>query len=207
MIRNIVFGGCSLTWGQSLHYHSGYRDLYIPPDGIFDGNKLNHRHYQYILDNRFATKVSDYFGRKSIVRAENGGENCQIVNIVDEFTNENTDVIIIQTTAFSRCKDKSITEQIDLFLNLLKKYEKNIIIKFIHWDIPIEFLPKEILDKTIFFNDKHSFWDLLMHKDSKYSIEYSFGIPDKHFNQDGHDLIANTIIKELEPLIKKPRYE
>lgn len=207
MIRNIVFGGCSLTWGQSLHYYGYFKDAPLPKDGIFDLDKIKINHYQYIIDNRFATKVADYFGRKSIVRAMNGGDNCIIANLVNEKVNEFTDAIIIQTTAFSRCKKKTIEEQMNMYLDIIEKYENtNIVIKFFHWDVPIEFIPQKILDKTIFFDDDHSFWNLLMGPKSIYTIEKTFGIPDFHFNQRGHDLIAKILIKELEPLLTKPIY-
>jgi hypothetical protein len=208
LIRNIVFGGCSLTWGQSLHYYGYFKDALPNKDGSFDFNKLKINHYQYIVDNRFATKVADYFGKKPIVRAMNGGNNCIISDLVKEKVNKFTDAIIIQTTAFTRCKKKTIEEQMQMYLDIIEKYKNtDIVIKFFHWDIPIEFIPKQILEKTIFFNGDHSFYNLLMGPESIYTIEKTFGIPDFHFNQRGHDLIANILIKELEPIIKKPIYE
>lgn len=207
MIRNIIFGGCSLTWGQSLHYHSKYTDDEHPRDGKFYSDKIKHHHYQYMVDNRFTTKVADYFGRKPIVRAMNGGDNCLIVNLINEWVNDYTDAIIIQTTGFGRCKTKTIYEQMQLFLEIIKKYEKKgIIIRFLHWDIDIEFIPNEILKRTIYFEKDHSFWNLLMDKESKYTIEYTFNVPDKHLNQSGHNLFTEKIIKELDKFIKKPIY-
>jgi len=207
LIRNIIFGGCSLTWGQSLHYESGYKDVVINQNGFFDSDSLKHRHYQYMIDNRFATKVADYFGRKSIVRAMNGGDNCIIANLVNKKVNDFTDAIIIQTTSFSRC-NKSIEQQFDGFLDIIKKYEhKGILVRFIHLDIPIELIPNEILERTIYFGQSHSFYNLLMDKNSKYSIEYTFKVPDNHFNQDGHNLVSSTLIENLISLLKKPIYK
>ena len=206
MIRNIIFGGCSITWGQSLHYYGYFEDALPDKNGFFDINKIKINHYQFIVDNRFTTSVADYFGRKPIVRAMNGGNNCLICETIEENVNEYTDAIIIQTTAFSRCS-KTIKEQMEMFVDIIEKYEKNgIVIKFFHWDAPLEFIPQQILDRTIYFNDSHSFWDLLMNPESIYSIEHSFSVPDRHFNKEGHELIKNILISELKPLLKLPNY-
>ena len=80
MIRNIVFAGCSFTWGQSLHFfqYGDGSDNIHPLDGNYYENKLLPHHYQYNVDNRFPTIVSDYFGRKPIVEANNGGSTESI---------------------------------------------------------------------------------------------------------------------------------
>ena len=82
MIRNIVFAGCSFTWGQSLHFfeYGENSDNIHPLDGQYYQNKLLPHHYQYNVDNRFPTIVSDYFGRKPIVDANNGGSTESICN-------------------------------------------------------------------------------------------------------------------------------
>ena len=50
MIRNIVFAGCSFTWGQSLHFFAyGDESHNIHPlDGNYYENKLLPHHYQYM---------------------------------------------------------------------------------------------------------------------------------------------------------------
>jgi len=207
VIRNIVFGGCSITWGQSLHYHANFNDDIHPRDGFFYEDLIKSWHYQYMVDNRFSTKVADYFGRKAIVNARNGGSNLQISEGIWNNVNEYTDLILIQTTNFSRGNNK-IKEQIDSFLDIIEKFEKkNILVRFIHWDIKYINFPEKILDRTIYINNEISFSNLIFNKKSKLTIKYSFGFEDYHFNQQGHDFMASEIIKYLSDYLEIPKYK
>jgi hypothetical protein len=214
MIRNIVFGGCSFTWGQSLHYHANFDDDIHPRDGLFYKDLIKNRHYQYMVDNRFSTRVADYFGRKPKVWAINGGDNCSICRNVLELIDENTDCIIIQTTSIHRCMEPEIDRpsdfngQMECFLNIIREYEpKGIIVRFIHFDLEFENVPKEIFDRTIKIKNQPTFYDLLMQDDSKYTIKHTFNCLDSHFNMDGHILITNHLIKHLSKYLEIPKYK
>ena len=138
MIRNIVFAGCSFTWGQSLHFfaYGDESDNIHPLDGNYYENKLLPHHYQYNVDKRFPTIVSDYFGRKPIVEANNGGSTESIYKTMGKI-NEYTDAVIVQTTQFHRSLETgiSLTKQVSMLESIVDICEKKgLILRFIHWD-------------------------------------------------------------------------
>lgn len=232
MIRNIVFGGCSYTWGQSLHFYGNFNDDEHPKDGCYYSNKLLPHHYQYNVDHRFATIVSDFFGRKPIVCATNGNNNELIVKFIEKSINEYTDLVIFQSTAWTRCyewlggKNGGIKNQVILMDNLIDFCEsKNILIRFIHLDVDScilgvddtfkegeNLLTQKIIDRTILIDERKSFYHLternIVGERPKYTVwgDYEYQPPDKHFNKLGHEYIANILIKHLEKIIKKPEY-
>ena len=103
MIRNIVFGGCSYTWGQSLHhFHSEEPPTPEQSGAHFYGDSLKYWEYQDNVNRRFSTRVADYFCRKPIFDTMNGGSNLSINKHILESVDEFTDLIFVQTTNFSR---------------------------------------------------------------------------------------------------------
>jgi len=164
MIRKILFTGCSFTWGQSLFYHGNFEDDIHPRDSQYYVNKILPHHYQYQVDNRFATQVADYFGRKPIVNARNGGDNWNIA--LQSVGDEMTDFVIVQTTAYNRSMEsqgKSVKEQLQKFEEIIDNNEKNNIpVRFIHYgDLEEKEVPKKILDRTIYILGKYSFWEMI----------------------------------------------
>jgi hypothetical protein len=130
---NIVFGGCSYTWGQSLWYHGNFEKDIHPIDGMFYSNKICDECMEYMIKNRFATQVANHFNREPKVRATNGGSNTEIIEFCKNAVDSNTELIIIQTTHFTRSPN-TINEQIKSFENFVYEMEsKNIPVRFIHW--------------------------------------------------------------------------
>ena len=204
MIKNILFAGCSFTWGQSLHYYGGFNDDDHPKDGFYYENRLRPHHYQFNVDNRFATIVADNLSMKPKVRSRNGASNWHLWEFVYQNLDENTKVVIIQTTSLMRCIDRySFEEQFEKFDELIDFVEnKGVIIRFIHFDLEDFIIPPKILDRTIFINGNHSFINLIMKDGTQPYGEYCIWSEfkesnDTHFNIKGHKLIAEHIIEDL----------
>jgi len=216
MISKILFAGCSYTWGQSLHYCGNFPDDVHPRDGFYYEDNLKPHHYQYNVDNRFATKVSDYFGRKALVSARNGNSNPLMVEWIYKSLSGNptVDCVIVQTTSFSRgyYQNKNDIQQIEEFNNLIDYCEeRDILIKFIHMDLggdiptPIAISDK-IKNRTILFDGKLD-WFHTMYKDKNGNRDYrtigcDYDVSDTHFNLKGHDYLTKIIIDSL----KKSNY-
>lgn len=211
MIRNIVFGGCSYTWGQSLHlFDDSDVDPSSPGTHGFDENSVRSWDYQKIIDRRFATIVSNYFGRKSKVDVNNGGSTWSIHAHVLKAIDTLTDLVIIQTTNFTRNmtdgRNLSMETQVSMYKEILDYCnEKNIPIRFLHWDWPEDMIeiPSEIKNISMKFDGKYSFFDMTL-KD-----EYIVDSKDRHFNFRTHKIIANRIIDNIEELglLKQPKYD
>tara|TARA_B100000287_G_scaffold388356_1_gene397587 strand:+ start:198 stop:833 length:636 start_codon:yes stop_codon:yes gene_type:complete len=211
MIRNIVFGGCSYTWGQSLHHFNGNGSPTPEQSGAtFYGDDLKYWEYQKNVNRRFSTRVGDYFCRKPIVQIENGGGTSSICEHIYKSVNEFTDLIFVQTTNFSRNHFyspnlASVESQIQLYEDLIEySCEKNIPIIFIHWDWPegVE-IPTSIKSQTIKIDDKYTFYHWT--QDERYRVNRA----DHHFNLPAHKKLSKIIIKYIEThnILKKYIYE
>lgn len=215
MISTMIFAGCSYTWGQSLHLYGGFNDDRHPQDGFYYEESLLPHHYQYNVDNRFATKVSDYFGRKPIVCARNGNSNPLMIDWIygKLKENPNTDCIIVQTTSFARGYNQlgDDNKQIQAFNELIKFVEeRDILIRFIHMDLGGEHggieLSDEIKSRTILYDGKLHFFHTMLVKNGSRDyrvVGADFGTSDTHFNLVGHQYLTKIIIEELE----KSNYE
>lgn len=209
----MLFAGCSYTWGQSLHYYGGFSDDVHKKDGFFYENELRPHHYQYNVDNRFATKVADYFGRKAIVAARNGNSNPLMVDWIYRKLKQHPtiDCIVVQSTSFHRGFPKrNEKEQIEDFNNLIDYCDSHsILIKFLHMDLGggdyllnKEFkLSKKIIERTILFDDKLDWFHTLIPNMGKYdyrTVASDFPeVSDTHFNLKGHDYVSKNIIQSL----------
>lgn len=96
-MKNIVFAGSSITWGQGLHYYSDLSDIKIGND-YFDRNELTEEHINFIVDNRFSKLVANHFNTIDIVRKENGGTTNLMLEFVNSIDLTNCDFIIFQFT-------------------------------------------------------------------------------------------------------------
>ena len=212
MIRNIVFGGCSYTWGQSLHlFNKSDVKGDTPSSSAFVHERLRYWEYQSNVDRRFPTIVSDYFGRKAKVHTMNGGSTWSICNHIMKSIDEFTDLVIVQTTNFSRNvidgESISVEKQVDMFEEILTYCKsKNIPIRFMHWDWPFNIIeiPNGIKDRTMKFDNEYTFFRWTS-DGSEYIVDKS----DNHFNYKAHKLIAKRIIENIEELglLKKVKYE
>ena len=103
---------------------------------------------------------------------------------------------------------------------------KGIILRFIHWDWPEEIeMPKKIKDKSIKILGMDTFYkitsepinrkDKIIYTDNKYYkylacssiVHNKHNLIDEHFSPKGHRMLANEIIKNLEKVLKKPKYD
>lgn len=211
MISKMLFAGCSYTWGQSLHYYGNFNDEKHPKDGFYYEHDLLPHHYQFNVDNRFATKVSDYFGRKPIVSARNGNSNPLMVDWIYRtlLQHPTIDCLVVQTTSFARghSQNKTESEQIQDFDNLIDYCEdRDILIRFLHMDVGGDLpntlqLSNKIKDRTILFDGKIDwFHTILRDKDGKLdyrTVGHDYQNSDTHFNLHGHSYLAKIIIDEL----------
>ena len=215
--QNIIFSGCSFTWGQSLYYcNESFTDLKEPINSCYDHKDTefpSKEHKQYMIESRFATQVANHFNCEPIVREENGGNNIQICRFVLNKLNSKTKFVVIQTTSFGRTNAdgwegcETLEEQIDLFLKCTNLcIDKNIPIVFLHFDWHenlIDEIPKVIKDRTILFDGENSFYNKIRNDDrlqmtSVYKKRYNKDIIDEHFNHEGHHYISDKIINFFE---------
>jgi hypothetical protein len=266
-MKNIVFGGCSLTWGQSLWYEGNFPNDKHPRDGFFYEPEICKECYEYMFEYRWPRQISKYFNKEEKVNALNGGNNMGIKTFIEQSIDENTLLVVFQTTQFTRYPqyvDYQV-ERIEEFV--LETEKKGIPVRFIHWMWPditdeemkiflgnkkydadanrLKFPPggksaennkvevpkikfqlpphdgnlltsKIVRDRTIYILDKFNFSDIVEWDygkngndlNKKYTIAGKFGVdnpkaPDTHFNMEGHNLIANEVIKHLEKEIKQ----
>jgi hypothetical protein len=267
-MKNIIFGGCSMTWGQSLWYEGNFPNDNHPRDGFFYEPKICKECYEYMFENRWPRQVAKHFFKEEKVNALNGGNNMSIKEFIKDSIDENTELIIFQTTQFIRYPEYTDyqIERIEDFV--LDMEARGIPVRFIHWqwvditdeemkiflgdknydeqanrlNFPVAGRSKENMDKpvppsgkfrlppydgnkltsqivrdrTIYILNKFNFSEIVewhYKKDGsdlnkKYTIAGKFGIPetstapDTHFNKEGHELIANEIIKHLEKEIQ-----
>ena len=211
MIRNIVFGGCSYTWGQSLHH---FEDGDAPPSvekagQVFHRDSLKYWEYQYNVNNRYPTFVADYFCRKPIVHTENGGTTYSICKHIKESINGLTDLVFVQTTSFIRnvidAQKISIEKQIQMYEDLVELCsKKNIPIIFIHWDWPSDYkMPESIRSRTIKIGDEYTFYHWT--ENERYRINEA----DSHLNRKAHKKLSTKIIQYLSHynILKKYTYQ
>lgn len=222
----MLFLGCSYTWGQSLHYYGEFEDDEHPKDGFYYGNKVLPHHYQYNVDNRFATIVADRFKRKPLVEATNGGSNDQMIiwgkGEIEKY-GDDIDCVIMQTSSFARGYDHGYDEQaqIQMILDFIEYCEsRDILIRFVHWDWEENTMVDEVRKRTILYDNKISFYHLtegngLGNFDIR-TVSYltypKYKVHDSHFSKEGHIYMANIITQELlklgygeEPPLREPK--
>jgi len=266
-MKNIVFGGCSFTWGQSLWYEGNFPNDTHPRDGFFYEPQICKECYEYMFEHRWPRQVSNHFNKEEKVDALNGGNNMRIKAFIQNSINEDTELVVFQTTQFVRYPqyvDYQV-KRIEEFV--LETEKKGIPVRFIHWvwtditdeemkiflgnkkydadanrlkfppggknaqnnrpEVPIPkfqlppydgnlLTSKIVRDRTIYILDKFNFSEIVEWQppsgndlNKQYTIAGKFGVPktasaaDTHFNMEGHNLIANEVIKHLENEIKK----
>lgn len=205
---SILFSGCSLTYGEGLWRETG--DTHQ--------NSINQK---YLIENRWLSKVSNHFGKKPISKEYNGGNNIGCIKYVMDNIDDTTKLVIFQTTQFIR-HNSTINEQVEQIENMVIELEnKNIPIRFIHWQWPgiseyeMSFInPKNenklsseiVRNRTIYILDDFNFHQLINNDKAhiagtlanKYTLAGKLNCTDYHMNQEGHDLLAETIINYIE---------
>jgi hypothetical protein len=211
---SIIFAGCSFTYGEGLWRETG--DTHQ--------NSINQK---YLVENRWLTKVANYFNVNAITKQHNGGNHIwssqYVLQEIDASTwnNTNPKLVIFQTTQFAR-HEMSINEQIEVLEEMVIQSEnKNIPVRFIHWIWPdinqyeMDFIKvnnedslssKIIRNRTIYILDDFNFQQMVDHTKAykegtlanKYTLAGKFKCGDFHMNQEGHNLLAKEIINYIE---------
>lgn len=118
MKNNIIFAGCSFTWGQGLWSYLE-TDEHVPSydEYIFENKPLPPGSYEIRNKLRFPTLVSNHFDKTPIVKLSNGGceyENIEFIHAIFNPLNHDThltnsfhkyneiDYIILQTSQIYR---------------------------------------------------------------------------------------------------------
>jgi len=226
MIKSMLFAGCSFTWGQSLHYYGEFPDDEHPRDGMFYEDRVRVHHYQYNVDNRFATSVASYFGKKPVVAANNGGDNYNSIKWMRKLLDggdighnqkvvavDDIDCIIFQTTSFGRAwhsHDVDENQQIVMIDEFIDYVESmGIMIRFIHFDWEEWTMPQTVKDRTIKFDDKWSWYHIVhqsgMNMENPTPKDFDDRIVahnfpktgDSHFNLKGHQYLHDIIVENL----------
>ena len=217
----IVFLGDSFTWGQGLQIpywleqgkSVGEINKLMPP-------KFPSEQYDYEADElrkkqHFPNLVSKYFNKSYCTKWGNGGSNQDILEIIKNMGNQmdtsGIDYFVIQFTEFTRDSNldnlspntsfeqykEEIVKEIDKtiknyynkhwfglswrkdFGNILElKYPKN--------HIPIEFKNKVYPHFESLLTDRHNL-----------CLSETTEVSDGHFNSNGHQVLADSIIKKI----------
>ncbi len=132
-MKNIVFGGCSLTWGQSLWYEGHFPKDNHPRDGFFYEPKICKECYQYMFENRWPRQVAKHFNKEEKVNGINGGNNMSIKDFIQKSIDKNTELVIFQTTQFTRYP-QYVDYQIERIEEFVIETEmRGTPVRFIHW--------------------------------------------------------------------------
>lgn len=230
MSKGILGLGCSFTWGEGLYYYSDLEGLPFGKNHKFVFEDVKPAMIQYKNMHRFIQLVANHYKTWSWANRGNGGTNFSICDYVDEDFTEQDEfkfsdfkLVIFQFTHFGRDSYEgiSIDEQITRADLICSDFEREgIKVVSICWD---EEIPSQDLYRKRFKNrhidisldgvTKPGF-DYFIWND-KYNITVASDFKEKklqqndlHFNHNGHQLIADLIIKKLEKddfsLTKKP---
>ena len=153
---SILFSGCSYTYGEGLWRETG-------------DTHQNSTNQEYLIENRWITKVSNHFDKYCISKQYNGGNNIgsikYVMQEVDASTWNNTNIklVIFQTTQFQR-HEMDIDDQIVSIENMVIDLEnKGIPVRFIHW-VWVDVTDEEL---EAYVNSQHGFFNKLFKNFSK----------------------------------------
>lgn len=207
-MESILFSGCSLTYGEGLWRETG-------------DTHQNSENQKYLIENRWITKVANYFNKNSISKPYNGGNNIGCIEFVNNNITSDTKLVIFQTTQFIR-HEMTVNQQVEEIEKMVIELEnKNIPVRFIHWQWPgineyemglvnpkneNKLSSKIVRDRTIYILNDFNFHRLINNDDAhkfgtlanKYTLAGKLNCTDYHMNQEGHDLLAETIINYIE---------
>ena len=217
----IVFLGDSFTWGQGLQIpywleqgkSVGEINKLMPPH--FPAEQYDYHADELRKKQHFPNLVSKHFNKSYCTKWGNGGSNQDILEIIKSMGNQmdtsGIDYFVIQFTEFTRDSNldnlspttsfeqykEEIVKEIDKtiknyynkpwfglswrydFGNILElKYPKN--------HIPIEFK-----------NKVYPHFESLLSSKLNLCLADTTKVSDGHFNSDGHQVVADSIIKKI----------
>lgn len=217
----ILFLGDSFTWGQGLHYYYlvenegwSWNDCknFLENNNRFES--LGFKADEFRRQNSFPYLVSKELNEPMITpRFENGGDNYTIYGLLNNIsmyvTTTNVSKIIIQFSAPTRAipiEDTfdSIDQLIRTQINRVSQKCEQLSINWyaFSWykemgDILKNEYPKNYI--PILYNDvEYECFEFMHHmKLRDLTIQFTKHIDDGHFNLEGHQVIANSIINKL----------
>jgi len=221
----ILFLGDSFTWGQGLHYYYMIENQGWSWDDCRDFLNTNNRFEKlgFYADEYRRTHSYPYIVSKQLnlpmvtPRFENGGDNRVSYDILKTslpliITNTNIDYLIVQFSAPLRSLDNksdfldgmSIDEFMDYQIERIDDECNRQNIKWfgISWfkeigDILKDKYPQNFIP-IYYKNKEYESFDFDKNIELRnLTIEHTQYIEDGHFNKEGHQVIANSIINKL----------
>ena len=224
----ILFLGDSFTWGQGLHYYYLIENegwtwdtcrKFIGENQLTRFEKLGFGADEFRRQNSFPYLVSKSLNLPMITpRFENGGDNYATYDILDNLhlfvTNTNVNKVVIQFSSPTRRIEDDVNYKKDSVENIIENQiyqidmrcqqlniswyglswfkEMGIILKQNYPDnfIPILYKGKEY--ESFDYQEHLSLIDL--------TIQYTENINDGHFNLEGHQVIANSILTKIKSI-------
>ena len=220
----ILFLGDSFTWGQGLEWEYMINNegasiddcnKLIPPETACERLPINLQDYRE--KNRWPRLVAEHFNQQyDLSRCGNGGSNYDayvfLENIEHFIHLENLDLVIFQLTNsyrgipddFEGDTDELFVADVIQFKNSLEKIKSNYpYINFLtlSWlpepsEIIEKMLGPELLVKFNFEGQEYNSFEGFINK-LTLSNKYS-GLIDHHFNLEGHQFIAKSVIEHIE---------
>ena len=115
VVKGIMFGGCSFTWGQGLYYYSNLPTLKEPKPDCFDSNLITSAHLRFMETVRYPRIVANHFNTWEVVNPHNGGSNLSIIN----YSNQ------LLTHHISRIHPDYYTDEISHFVFQLTQHHRD----------------------------------------------------------------------------------
>lgn len=220
----ILFVGDSFTYGQGLQYYYltqqkgwSWKDC----ENFFNSHQrfesLGFEENEFRRQNSFPYIVSKTLNTPfQVLRIENGGDNYVSYEIIKNLqplcTPETIDYIVVQFSSPIRSilqgtepKLQTIEEQIHLQVSRISDFCKDFGVKWIgiSWQNEIGDILKINYPKNYtpiqYKNKEYSCFDCNIHPILRpLFIEYTESVKDGHFNIEGHEVIANSIIHKIQ---------
>lgn len=210
--------------GKSLEYCAEH----FPPK--FTHENISHSDDEYRRKYHFPNLVSKHYNRSYFSKSSNGGSNKEILTILQNLnlvcSSESIDLVIVQFTEFTRWmmkyehdlefpRDLERDDIDDIFKEICQLQVKKIYnelkskrnIKhflFFSWRDDIGSIIKNEYSEHYFpliYKDKeYDCFAELISKNSELDLCGDISVPDGHFSELGHQVIADSIIKKVDTM-------
>jgi hypothetical protein len=93
-MKGILFGGCSITWGQGLYFYSDLPNLYMPTNPYtFHINKVTKAQINFKNTLHYPRLVANHFNTFEIVKNTNGGSEDETFEFFNSLFINKSDII------------------------------------------------------------------------------------------------------------------
>jgi hypothetical protein len=100
-MKGMLFGGCSLTWGQGLYFYSDLPNLFNPDGNYFYPNKITTAQIKFKNTLYYPRLVANHFNTFEVVKDRNGGSDDDTFVFFDSIFNTKTDIISSNTNKYT----------------------------------------------------------------------------------------------------------